>query len=64
MRSWCLNGRTRKVQGGKRVCIGSSDHVGNLIHYALLGQILATMLTVGQSGHHLNRRGPGGKRYE
>lgn len=51
---------TWKVEGRKRVHIGSSDHVGNLIHYTLLGQILATMLTVSQSGHHLNWCGPDG----
>lgn len=38
---------TRKVKRGEGVSVCSDDHVRDLVHYALLGQILPTMLTVG-----------------
>lgn len=52
---------TWKVEGREGVSLGSSDHVWDLIHDTLLGQILPTMLTVCKSCNHLYSCDPGKK---
>lgn len=42
-----INEPTWKVKGGEGISLGTSDHVGNLVHYTLLSQILSPMLALG-----------------
>lgn len=42
-----INKPTWNVKGGKGISLGTSDHVGNLVHYTLLSQILSSMLALG-----------------
>jgi len=51
---------TGEVEGGEGVRGRPFDHVGDLVHHPLLGQVLAAMLALGQTRHHLDGRGPAG----
>lgn len=56
---------TRKVKRGEGIRVCPSDHVGDFVHDALLGQILPSMLAVSQSRHHFNScRSDGEKKEE
>lgn len=46
-RDVCVSSLTWEVQGGEGISLCTPDHVGDLVHDALLSQILSPVLAVG-----------------